>query len=180
MQRLLEYVGWEPREMPSGQFERMEGELGTQLPGDYKELGEAFGAGTFCDVIYFCVRDEGKVFDLLSEWHSSLSVEGDSPAGGEGGGASLYAPYGIYRPGRGGLIPWGSTEWADEYYWLAEGPDPASWPILARTHSSREWHRFEMSTSEFLYKALTDPEFSPFGVARYSLDPSFEPVPGSN
>ncbi|MFI6091645.1 SMI1/KNR4 family protein [Streptomyces sp. NPDC051218] len=151
-------------------WEGIEGELQCPLPVDYKELFEIFGGGVFSDSVYFLGSDEGLAFDFLTQWRVALSVD----QGGGADGLSSVEPYAIYAPGGKGLVPWGSTEWADEYFWLVDAGQPGEYPILARAEDG-EWHRYDMSTSEFLYKVLADADFQPFGIAQYSLDPTFEP-----
>lgn len=169
VQRVVELTGWEPLEM-SVDWEGIEGGLRFPLPVDYEELFETFGGGVFSDSVYFLGSDEGLVFDFLTQWRVALSVDQEAGAAG----VSVVEPYGIYAPGGKGLVPWGSTEWADEYFWRVDADKPAEYPILARAEDG-EWHRYAMSTSEFLYRVLSDADFQPFGVAQYALNPTFEP-----
>ncbi|MEV5931610.1 hypothetical protein AB0L56_02280 [Streptomyces sp. NPDC052079] len=57
---------------------------------------------------------------------------------------------------------------------LLEAQRPGEYCILVRGDVG-EWCRYEMSTSEFLYRVLADKEFKPFGIADYDLDPTFQP-----
>ncbi|AOP47661.1 hypothetical protein SL103_16615 [Streptomyces lydicus] len=166
---MIELTGWEPLGL-SVDWAAIEGELGVPLPADYKELYEAFGGGVFSDSVYFLGRDEGVSFDLLRQWRACLSVDRD----GTYGSVSAVDPYAVYAPGGKGLVEWGSTEWADEYCWLIDAERPGEYPVLARAHDVGGWHRYDMSTSEFLYRVLADADFLPFGVAQYALTPSFE------
>ncbi|WP_326794124.1 hypothetical protein OG946_00320 [Streptomyces sp. NBC_01808] len=68
----------------------------------------------------------------------------------------------------------GSTEWADEYFWLIDAERPGDYPILARSNDDGAWKRHDMSTSEFLYRLLADADFQPFGIAQYDLGTTFE------
>lgn len=169
VQRVIELTGWESLGI-SVDWSSMEEELQLPLPADYKELFEAFGGGVFSDSVYFLARDEGLAFDILTQWRVALSVDQDS----EAGGVSAVEPYSIYAPGGEGLITWASTEWGDEYCWLVNVHRPGAYPILARAEDG-EWHRYDMSTSEFLYRILADFDFQPFGIAQYSLDATFNP-----
>ncbi|MFH8680658.1 SMI1/KNR4 family protein [Streptomyces lydicus] len=169
VRRVIELTGWEPLGL-SVDWAAIEGELGIPLPADYKELYEAFGGGVFSDSVYFLGRDEGVSFDLLRQWRACLSVDRD----GTYGSVSAVDPYAVYAPGGKGLVEWGSTEWADEYCWLIDAERPGEYPVLARAHDVGGWHRYDMSTSEFLYRVLADADFLPFGVAQYALTPSFE------
>ncbi|MFE7327947.1 SMI1/KNR4 family protein [Streptomyces sp. NPDC057565] len=162
VQHLVEFTGWESS-VHSVDWARVEGELQAPLPADFKELCEVFGGGTFCDSVSFLGDTEGVSFDFLDQWRLAMSVEG---AGGS---------YPVYAPGGIGVVTWASTEWADEYCWLIDARRPGEYPILARDDGG-EWCKFEMSTSEFLYRVLSDGNFKPFGIAQYGLDPTFLPA----
>lgn len=56
---------------------------------------------------------------------------------------------------------------------------PATTPSW-RGPMTAAWHPYDMSTSEFLRRVLTDVDFQPFGVAGYALNPTFEPGCGNN
>ncbi|MBZ9643952.1 SMI1/KNR4 family protein [Streptomyces sp. PSKA30] len=169
---MIELTGWEPLGI-SVNWAAIEGELGVPLPADYKELYEAFGGGVFSDSVYFLGRDEGIAFDFLTQWRVDLSVDQD----GRYGDVSAVDPYSVYAPGGKGLVTWASTEWADEYCWLIDAQWPGEYPILARAEDN-EWHRHDMSTSEFLYRVLADADFQPFGIAQYDLGTTFKPGSG--
>lgn len=168
VRRVIELTGWEPLGV-SVDWAAIEGELRSPLPADYRELFEAFGGGVFSDSVYFLACDEGLDFDFLTQWRVALSVDQDSATGD----VSTVEPYSIYAPGGKGLVPWGSTEWGDEYFWLIDAGRPGEYPILARAEDN-EWRRCDMSTAEFLYRVLADADFQPFGIARYSLGATFE------
>ncbi|WP_142168726.1 SMI1/KNR4 family protein [Streptomyces sp. SLBN-134] len=161
VQRILEFTDWEPS-AHSVDWDAVERELQIPLPTDYKELCEAFGGGTFCDSVYFLGNIDGPMFNLLVRWQASISVGRDSE------------PHPAYTPGGNGFMTWASTEWADQYCWLLDAERPDEYCILARGDSD-EWCRYEMSTSEFLYRVLADKKFKPFGIAEYNLDPTFQP-----
>ncbi len=173
VQRVIELTGWEPLGI-SVDWAAIEGELGVPLPADYKELYEAFSGGVFGDSLYFLGRDEGRAFDFLTQWRVDLSVDQDSRRGN----VSAVEPYAIYAPGGKGLVEWDSTEWADEYFWLIDAERPGEYPVLARSNDVGAWHRYDMSTSEFLYRVLADADFRPFGFAQYDLGTTFTPGSG--
>ncbi|MFF1343716.1 SMI1/KNR4 family protein [Streptomyces sp. NPDC058290] len=170
---MIKLTEWEPLGI-SVDWAAIEGELGVPLPADYKELYEAFGGGVFSDSVYFLGRDEGVSFDFLTQWRVSLSVDQDSKLGS----VSAAGPYAIYAPGGKGLVEWGSTEWADEYFWLIDAEQPGDYPVLARSNDGGPWHRYDMSTSEFLYRVLVDVDFQPFGISQYDLGTMFKPGSG--
>ncbi|MFF1813679.1 SMI1/KNR4 family protein, partial [Streptomyces sp. NPDC058251] len=170
VQRLLEFVGREPAGIPVD-WEATEREIGAPLPPDYKELYEAFGGGLFSDTVTFLAYDEGQVFDLVTQWRAALAADRDPDLGN----VSAVTPYKIYEPGGEGLVSWGSTEWGDQYFWLMDSAESGKWPILARSGDIDQWHTCDMSTSEFLYRVLTDTDFRPFGNAQHALGATFEP-----
>ncbi|CAL9491254.1 hypothetical protein SUDANB15_03224 [Streptomyces sp. enrichment culture] len=170
VQRVIELTEWKPLGI-SADWAAIEGELGVPLPADYKELYEAFGGGVFSDSVYFLGRDEGVSFDFLAQWRVALSVDQDSGLGS----VSAVDPHAVYAPGGKGVVAWGSTEWADEYCWLIDAGRPGDYPVLARSHDGGPWHRYAMSTSEFLYRVLADAGFRPFGIAQYDLGATFKP-----
>ncbi|MGC4747629.1 hypothetical protein ACLQ28_18535 [Micromonospora sp. DT201] len=52
------------------------------------------------------------------------------------------------------------------FFWLADrSVDADQWPVIARKDPLESWHRFDVSTTEFVYRLLADPEFTPFTVA---------------
>lgn len=173
VRRVIELTGWQPLGL-SVDWAAIEGELGVPLPADYKELYEVFGGGVFGDSLYFLGRDESPAFDFLTQWRLSLAVDRD----GKYGDVSAVEPHTVYAPGGKGLVEWGSTEWADEYFWLIDAERPGEYPVLARSHDVGGWQRYDMSTSEFLYRVLADADFEPFGMARYDLGTTFEPGSG--
>ncbi|MFF9217074.1 hypothetical protein [Streptomyces viridosporus] len=67
----------------------------------------------------------------------------------------------------------------DEYCWLTAAERPGECPVLARA-AEGTWDWYDTSTSEFLHRVLADADFQPCGVARYALDPTFEPGTGVN
>ncbi|MEU4964566.1 SMI1/KNR4 family protein [Streptomyces smyrnaeus] len=170
VQRVIGLTGWKPLGI-SVDWGAIEGELGVALPADYKKLCEAFGGGVFSDSVYFLGLAEGVSFNFLTQWRVSLSVDQDDRYGD----VSPVDPYAVYAPGGKGVVAWGSTEWADEYCWLIDAERPDDYPLLARSHDGGPWHRYDMSTSEFLYRVLADAEFRPFGIAQYDLGATFEP-----
>jgi hypothetical protein len=168
--RLVEVTHWEPRQAAMSWAET-EGCLGLSLPEDYKRLAAVFGTGLFSDFLQILSVAPGGAFDLATTWRSFSAedpAEGDDP---------LHAPYRIYRPGREGLIPWGFSQTEGEYHWLADGKPADEWSIVTRGRGYREWHRLDMSTPEFIYRVVADPEFEPFSIAALMPEPFFAPAP---
>ncbi|MFI6575026.1 SMI1/KNR4 family protein [Nocardiopsis sp. NPDC050513] len=86
-----------------------------------------------------------------------------------------FNPYGLYRPGGQGLIPWAMSVTAIEFYWAADAEvPPEDWPVVARTEAS-SWQRLPMSASECLFRVLTDVTFEEFTIADQVERPYFTP-----
>ncbi|MGW5425741.1 hypothetical protein ACWET9_00775 [Streptomyces sp. NPDC004059] len=172
--QLISAVHWEPLGLPMN-WARVEGELGVTLPSDYKRLCESFGPGEFSEYLDVLCVNEGPGPDILKQWRACVEV-----AAGQETPESphpLFAPYHIFERDRpAGLIPWGVTQMECEFHWLADSGDPNEWPVIARFVDS-DWDRFDISTTEFVVRVLTDPEFRPYSVAGIFPDPYFQPLP---
>ncbi|MFD9718119.1 hypothetical protein [Streptomyces sp. NPDC059076] len=173
-ERLLEATDWTDQRLTLP-WEVVESALETRLPGDYKRLCEAFGDGVFSGAYFALSVGDGASSDFLSMWRTQLRYAPEP--GSEEERQSRYAPYAIYRPQRGGLIPWGSSESAHQLFWIADSGSPENWPTLAMSPEAAagEWNRYEMSASEFMGRAILDPEFGGLGVADLVPRPFFDP-----
>ncbi len=152
-------TGWDITGARTVDWAETEARIGTALPSDYKRLVELFGDGAFDE--YLRMHIPGACFECfdivrhtewLSEWQSTSQ-------------SGLWDPYEVY-PTPGGLLQWASTEQADQFYWLTEGADPDRWPILITEDIPDSWVRFDGTTTEFIYRMLTDRQH-PFSTARY-------------
>lgn len=152
-------TGWDRGRTHAVDWAAVEARIGTALPADYKELAEVFGHGAFDG--YLELHTPGAAFrsgDIvlhaawLGEWARTH-------------GSRLWEPYGIH-PAPGGLLQWGSSEQAHQFYWLTDGPDPDRWPVLVCEDAPDSWERFDGTTAEFVHRLLTEPEH-PFSIACY-------------
>ncbi|MFI9344000.1 hypothetical protein ACIG0D_22450 [Streptomyces sp. NPDC052773] len=148
-----------------------EREFGTPLPADFKEICEVFGRGSFCGYLELLLPvDATDPYSLVGRWNA-LKRRWDRPQV-----RSLFEPYAVFEAS--GLILWGESVTEASYYWLADASkDSEEWPVVARTDPLEEWHRFDMATSEFICRVLTDGEFRPFSIARNVARPFFESHP---
>lgn len=170
--QLREATGWQgPRH--EAEWTVTEAELGTALPPDYKELLALFGSGSFSYYVYPLRDDNGGITSLLHHWRSLREECERKPAEM----ADYFRPHDLYgRDGNHGLILWGRSETGGRFYWLADDSvDPADWPLLVRPLPDEDWLRFEMSTSEFVYRAIADPDFKPVSIAGPAWPPTFQP-----
>jgi hypothetical protein len=164
---LVSLTGWqaERHEMEWSDTER---EFGTPLPADFKEICEVFGRGSFCGYLELLLPvNATDPYSLVGRWNA-LKSRGDSPSV-----RSFFEPYRVFEDS--GLIFWGVSVTEASYCWLADASKrPEEWPVVARTDPLEEWHRFDMTTSEFIYRVLTDREFRPFSIARKVERPFFQ------
>ncbi|MFJ5123439.1 hypothetical protein [Kitasatospora sp. NPDC088548] len=146
--RLAQIFG-EPSQRPAATpWERSLAEVGFAFPADYREFVDRYG----------CVRINGE----LSVPVPTLRSYDGGPIVGfpgfvrrttDGIAAELAAdpdcPYPVH-PERGGILSWGSNLNADQFFWLTEGEDPDSWPVVAFYRSLEEWDRFDGGFAAFL------------------------------
>jgi hypothetical protein len=129
------------------------GAAGIELPPDFVELAELYGAGTFDDGIAILVPGHPNRFlDLArqaEEQRSALRSLRDE-------GAELP-----HDPGE--LLPWGIDEGGNVLWWRMEG-DPASWPVVANEARGDEWQSFGGGAVACLAALLSGREESDFIV----------------
>ncbi|OIJ88257.1 hypothetical protein [Streptomyces colonosanans] len=152
-------TGWETTRVRTHDWAAVEARLGTSLPGDYKRLVEAFGAGAFDGYLQLQIPDAGFESEDIVRRVERLDERARTH------GSDLWRPYKVY-PAPGGLLKWGSSVQADGFYWLTEDPDPDRWPVLVTEDIPDSWERFDGPTAEFVYRSLTEREH-PFSMARY-------------
>ena len=162
--RLATVTGWiaEPGELDWSDTERT---LGTPLPADFKELRRRFAAwGAFSDHVLM-LQAQGDTESVLSNHKSLLrSVRGNPDT------KRMFQPFGLLGANDGcenkGLVQWGYSLIEEEYYWLVDTlQEPSTWPVVARVDPLEPFQCFDMTASEFVYRVLTEAEFSEFSVA---------------
>lgn len=154
---LVSITGWQS-ERQEVEWSDIERRLGTPLPADFKEICEVFGRGAFCGYLELLPVDSAAPHSLLGRW-TAMKERWASPRM-----RARFEPYRVFEGS--GLILWGQSVTEASYYWLADpSTSPEKWPIVARTDPLEEWHRFDVSTSEFICRVLTDREFRPFSIA---------------
>ncbi|MET8359767.1 hypothetical protein [Micromonospora sp. NPDC005171] len=170
--RIVEATGW--RQAAEGsEWEHVEAELGIALPADFKELSRRFVSGAFWGYLSLLrPTDEHFGTPLLSMWHGGRQVSAQSTFG-----AQIHEPYAVYGPDAGpGLVQWGLDVTEGDYYWLVDSAvEPERWPVVCRREADEPWHQFDMSTAEFVYRVIADPEFKPFTVADPPRRPFYLP-----
>lgn len=119
--------------------------LGFDVPADYKELIDGFGAGLFNGYVQIFGPDERQKSFNLSEsglyWNGLYSVDWERRP--EARPARL-------RDRAVTIINWGGTEDALQFFWIADTPDADRWEIAFHTVEGGRWEFFEQSTVEVL------------------------------
>ncbi|MFC0003225.1 SMI1/KNR4 family protein [Micromonospora siamensis] len=160
--RIVDVTGWRQAAEGPG-WEQVEAELGVALPTDFKELSRRFVPGAFSGYLDLLrPTDEHFGTPLLSMWFGGRQM-----AVLHGSHARLREPYRVYGPDTGpGLVQWGIDISEGDHFWLVDrSVEPERWPVVSRRESGESWHQFDMSTAEFVYRVIADPEFKPFTVA---------------
>ncbi|MFI9775956.1 SMI1/KNR4 family protein [Streptomyces sp. NPDC051956] len=158
VERVVAVTGW-VGEARTVDWDAVEARLGTRLPTDFKQLAQIFGYGAFDGFLTLYVPETdvpGMDFVEHAEYLARFAARS---------GTSLWEPYGIH-PAPGGLLEWGSSEQADQFYWLTEGDDPDRWPVLASQDIPDTWTRFDGTAAEFVFRMLTE-RSHPHSMARY-------------
>ncbi|MFF9344897.1 hypothetical protein ACF1CG_34720 [Streptomyces sp. NPDC014773] len=153
---LRETTGWTEPDRCSVDWAATETALGTALPGDYKNIVDAFGRGSFDEYLDLLVP--GALGTDLVSWGQNMARYAD-----------LYRPYPVH-PAPGGVLTWGISEQELTFHWLTGPADPDDWPVLVQ-YVGGEWQRFDCGTGEFVLRLLTD-RTPPFG-----FPPSAGPFP---
>jgi len=168
--RLLTAVGRDSLELDVdwGSAER---DLGLTVPADYKDLCGAFGVGEFSDFLNLLPPDPTGTFDLVSFWRDSLDMsrEWGFPKGQD----PTFKPFDPYEVGAGGVLTWGTSRTRTLFSWLVPTSASSDWPILVHYEDGPDGRRFEMPTSEFVFRVLTEPDFTLDGIAGMIPQPYF-------
>ena len=129
--------------------------LGTDLPHDFVELADTYGAGTFDAGVGILVPGHPNRFlDLLrqvDDQRAALRALAD-----EDGVDLPHAP--------DDLIPWAIDDGGNVVWWEASGADPDRWPVVASEARGDEWLHFDGGAVAFLVAFLSGRETSDFLV----------------
>ncbi|MFE7464219.1 hypothetical protein ACFU6R_08935 [Streptomyces sp. NPDC057499] len=167
IEKIEEAISWQSINLRVN-WSALEAQLGSPLPSDFKEICESFGRGQFSGYLEIHSSETGedlKALERLSGIQRTLKKSELF--------ARVYEPYGVFSTKGGQLIPWAESVTGAEFYWLTESKDPDKWPTIARPEDG-EWSQFPISTSEFIYRMLTEPDFEGFGIADMVSPPFYE------
>lgn len=132
---ICELVGWQAGDFrPELDWAEVERELGTPLPGDYKELLTRFPSGGFRGVI--TASNPSQSAEACANVKRSnaelLEIFGDEDLDYLEG-----VPYRLF-PEPGGLYPWGSNGAGGSFWWITDSADPDQWRVA---YNDRDrWH----------------------------------------
>lgn len=105
---------------------KVEKEIGTRLPQDYKDFIAAYGSGSFAQFYTvfnpFAESKWVRLADRVNDAPERLQdIHDDEPD---------FLPYDIF-PKSPGILNWGNDGNGNDYFWLIEGDDPDAWPVIA-------------------------------------------------
>ncbi|GGC88842.1 SMI1/KNR4 family protein [Chelatococcus reniformis] len=133
---------------------RVETELGTALPSDYKAYIEAYGSGRIADFIWiFNPFTKRENINLLTQVPRQINVLRELADGG------APQPFPLF-PAPAGLLPVGMTDNGDVILWLTVG-SPDEWTVVINDSRSPEYAAHRRDLTGFLAGVLTGQEPCP-------------------
>jgi SMI1/KNR4 family protein SUKH-1 len=157
-----------------GDWAAARAKFGFDLPEDYRELIDRYGAGTFDGELRVLVPGHPvESFDLLRTTDQDLW--GLRYLREQAGREPPYRP----EPVSGGLISWGLTGNGDICYWHVEDErEPAGWTVAVNSPRADEWHSFAGSVTEYLAGLFSGRVRAEFYDGDWPTDaPAFERAP---
>ncbi|MGW7288158.1 SMI1/KNR4 family protein [Streptomyces sp. NPDC054847] len=125
---------------------RMAQSWGKDLPADYRQFIELYGAGTM-----------GNYLSVLKPEAKGAEPESDEMLQETANARHAWAGP-PHPPGPADaepeLIAWGVDASADILCWDASGDDPGAWPVLVYNRDDALWRRFDCTMAEFLVRVL--------------------------
>ena len=141
----------EPPEQPAAEVTQehwavLEQSLGFKFPADYREFIQIYGSGLLGSFLRVLCPIPSKhhqpylraITRILQNKLILRELEGEEEV-----------PYKLF-PLSPALLPWGTDENANEYFWLADRRPPSKWPVIVAGGRSSSWERFDMSMIDFL------------------------------
>ncbi|MFI7505102.1 SMI1/KNR4 family protein [Streptomyces sp. NPDC049687] len=129
-------------------WDRLYERLGTRLPGEYIQLMERHGAGSWCGCLRFNMPfgEDQYALAAWAEWYAETYQR-------QRARFPEYHPLAVY-PEPGGFLPFADSIDGDHLCWLTEGATPDDWPLKvakwppgSRTSCSRRATEHEESSS---------------------------------
>jgi hypothetical protein len=167
LQQLAQLAGMTQGPAVQPDWNAVRSTLGFEVPSDYKELIDNFGAGAFNNYVQLLGPDERiSVFNLNQQglyWNEYLQEEWedapeDTPSELQGRNFTI--------------LNWGTTEDGVQMFWIAEtGTPPEQWQIAFHSVAGERWEFHQGSTIEVLL-ALVRGELPTSLVPRFPTDAS--------
>ena len=130
------------------EWDKKERQLGTALPSDYKDFIAHYGTGVLCGFIrVFNPFAQSEYTDLVS---SAKRINSMNYSLKESEGQKF--PFAVF-PDPSGLLPWGTDDNGNYYYWLTEG-QPDKWVVVVGAGRHAKWQRFDLPMTSFLTRAI--------------------------
>lgn len=127
---------------------RVESDVGTQLPTDYKAFVDRYGLGRLSDfIVVFVPMSDNPNADLAVQVERQLGALRELRDAGE------PCPYSFY-PEPGGLLPFAATDNGDVLFWLTSG-SPDNWSVVVNEARSPLYAAHQCNMVDFLTDLLT-------------------------
>jgi len=130
------------------EWEIVENKIGIQLPFEYKQFIETYGAGGIDNFLWFLnpfINEEN--IGLFIKYpiinNSYLISKQKSP--------DLFQH--VVYPEKGGLFPFSYTDNGDTLFFLTEG-EPDNWPIIIYDARSPDYFQYTNSFIQFFYQLI--------------------------
>jgi hypothetical protein len=138
----------QPRET-TGDWAKVEAEVGTPLPADFKDYVARYGTGVVNEFLWplnpFAANDN---VNLLAEIRFQLETLRETRTK-----FPKKFTYAIF-PEPGGYLPWGRSENGDVMHWKTEGM-PDQWTVAVTDAREPVWEEFAVPMTTFLAQLLS-------------------------
>lgn len=156
-----------PDDAFDGPWERVEAELGTRLPQDYKDFARLYGSGLFMNYLQIAIPESTIGPSLKDEVVLAYQVFETKED----------FPYVVW-PNRQGVLAFGSSIGNDVMFWLRVGP-PDAWPVVIWDRSGitdNDCELLDCDFSGFLTGLVTGERIpTAFQPGLHPCDALFEP-----
>ncbi|MEU6247465.1 SMI1/KNR4 family protein [Glycomyces sp. NPDC047010] len=135
----------------------LRGELGVELPSDFRALAEAYPALEFEDFLRVELPEPGKESSFVTTHRQMAEILDDWRQEGYAAG---YIPF----PEPGGLLLWGLSNQGDSFFWRTWSESPDNWSVVVSGRNG-DWSEYAIGVVDFL-AALYRKDFTIPGMPR--------------
>jgi hypothetical protein len=170
LERLTRLLPPPPEVVSRPPWEESRAAAGLDFPSDYRAFVDLYGGGyiggpddferhkVYAPSSVPMRRPAGATgFEGFVAWHTSEIAPMFAGASESFWGGTVYPMY----PAPGGLLTWGEDEQGDLFWWLTEGDDPDTWPVVMWARGPATTYRFDIGMVEFLHSMLSGEGPSP-------------------